>query len=57
MKNLDIIIPLFNEEDNILELVNSLNSIKDQLKDKLYVSFIFVNDGSTDESQEILKKI
>ncbi len=57
MKNLDIIIPLFNEEDNILELVNSLNTVKDQLKDKLYVSFIFVNDGSTDESQEILKKI
>lgn len=57
MKNLDIIIPLFNEEDNIFELVNSLNTVRDQLKEKLYVNFIFVNDGSTDESLEILKKI
>jgi len=57
VKNLDIIIPLYNEEDNLLELINSLSSVKDQLKDKLNISLLFVNDGSTDDSLELLKKI
>lgn len=45
-----VVIPIFNEEDNILELF-------EQLKKKKYnqtYEIIFVNDGSDDNSEDIL---
>ena len=52
---LSVIIPVFNEEKNIkplyLRLIKNLTSI-----DKNF-EIIFVNDGSTDSSEKILKKI
>lgn len=50
---LDIIIPIFNQEKNILNIYNKL---KDELANVKHY-FIFVNDSSNDKSLEILKNI
>ena len=54
IKSLSIIIPFFNESKRINE---SLKKIKNFLyRNKMKTEFIFVNDGSKDNSLEILKK-
>lgn len=49
-KLLSVIVPMYNEEDNALPLINALS---DALKDELY-EIIFVDDGSTDATVEQL---
>lgn len=53
--NLDIIVPVFNEEECLDEIFRRLNGVKDSLNGRLDVSFLFVNDGSKDRSAEILR--
>lgn len=54
IKSLSIIIPFFNESKRINE---SLKKIKNFLyRNKMKIEIIFVNDGSEDNSLEILKK-
>ncbi|MGB9707262.1 MAG: glycosyltransferase family 2 protein [Microgenomates group bacterium] len=50
---LSLIIPVFNEEKNILPLINRLNPI---IKNYQY-EIIFVDDGSTDNTVNQIKKI
>jgi glycosyltransferase involved in cell wall biosynthesis len=50
VKSLTAIIPIYNEANNLEKLINELNLIDDNV-----LSFcIFVNDGSSDNSQKIL---
>jgi len=53
-KTINIVIPIFNEEDNISPL---FQEIKKHLPDKYNFIFTFVNDGSKDESLNKLKKL
>ena len=57
MKNIDysVVIPIFNEEENISELWRKLSNILDRLDSSSEV--IFINDGSVDNSLELLKEI
>ena len=57
MKNLDysVVIPIFNEEEIIPELWRRLSDILDRLDGSSEV--IFINDGSVDNSLELLKEI
>ncbi len=57
MKTLDIVVPVYNEEDCIVETFKRLCDVKTLLLDKLHVNFLFVNDGSKDSSIDILKKL
>ena len=54
-KNLSIVVPVFNEADSIIEfndsLVKSISSLPYNFK------IIYVNDGSTDNSLEIISKL
>ena len=54
-----IIIPIFNERDNInplnAEILSSIKSLEDNNSHKFEI--IYVDDGSTDNSLEILKKL
>jgi len=51
-KDLSIIIPIFNESDNIPNLVDALNSFLSKVS--LDTEVIFVDDGSADNSVDIL---
>lgn len=55
MSTLDIIVPVFNEEDCLDEILRRLTGVRDSLKASLDVSFLFINDGSKDKSADILK--
>ena len=50
---LSIIIPVYNEADNIKLLVKK---IKDSLKNYKY-EVLFINDGSADNTEKIIEEI
>jgi glycosyltransferase involved in cell wall biosynthesis len=52
---ISIIVPVFNEQDNLEKLVNQINQNLQEFK-KTW-ELIFVNDGSTDDSQQIINKL
>jgi len=51
MNNFSIVVPIFNEQDNIINLYDEICS---SVKDKYLYEIIFVNDGSFDNSEKIL---
>ncbi len=53
--NLSVVIPLFNEEESIEELVNWI--IKVVQKESLKYEIILIDDGSTDNSWAIIKQL
>jgi len=52
---ISVVIPVYNEEESIEALYKELKSVLDNIK-KTY-EIIFVDDGSTDKSFEILEKL
>ncbi len=54
MNNLSLVIPVYNEKENLKKLVEE---IIESLDKKFVFEIIFVNDGSTDQSLEILNQI
>ena len=52
---LSLIIPLYNEEDNLTPLMDSIYSALNPLKQDWEV--IFVDDGSRDRSLDILRSL
>mgnify|MGYP006102298365 CR=1 FL=1 len=57
LQKLNIISPIFNEEKNIDNFFNGLKIEKDKLSRNYDINFIFVDDGSTDKSKQILKNL
>ncbi len=57
MKKLSIVIPLFNEEKNLLPLYEEIREILPKLTHFNDYELIMVNDGSRDQSLTILKEI
>ena len=55
-KSLSIIVSVYNEQDGLFQFWQSISKILLELKDYQW-RLIFVNDGSEDDSSEILKKI
>ena len=53
-KLLSIIVPIYNEEKTIKEVLTSLIKLKETVQS---IEIIVVNDGSTDATLEILKSI
>ena len=54
MPYLSVLVPIYNEADNLISLINE---IRDTLDDKINYELIYVDDGSTDNSWQILKSI
>jgi glycosyltransferase involved in cell wall biosynthesis len=52
---LSIVIPVFNEEDNLEPLVREIESVMEKVGKKFEI--IFVDDKSTDRSFEVLKEL
>lgn len=57
MKSLDIIIPIYNEEECLQELFARLLNLRVMMKAKVVMRFIFIDDGSIDESVAMLKAL
>lgn len=55
MKKLSIILPVYNEEENLLKLFNELDDVVRKIN--LDYEMIFVNDGSKDKSLSVLDEI
>jgi len=55
LKDLSVVIPSFNEEENIKLLYPKLKSVLEGLKKNYEI--IFVDDGSTDQTYDFLRKI
>ena len=53
MDQIDIVIPCFNEEENLPRLIQQLEKIVENSK----FSFVIVDNGSTDSTAEILGKV
>ncbi len=53
--DLSIVIPIYNEEENLPILYEKLKEVLDKLGKRYEI--IFVNDGSTDRSWEIIKQL
>lgn len=55
MIQVSIVIPVFNEEESLPELAQSIEGV---MADQEYsYEIIFVNDGSTDDSWEVIRKL
>lgn len=54
LPTLSIIIPCFNEEEGIHNLTLKLNPAVEELQQKYRVELIFVDDGSTDKTNQLL---
>lgn len=57
MKSILVIIPAYNEEDNIVPVYEKLESILGVLQDKYAFEMLFVNDGSTDSTMKEIEKL
>lgn len=56
MKHVTIIIPTFNEEKVVVQLLKRLHAMADSTKNVKF-EFLFVNDGSTDDTLHIIKRL
>jgi len=52
---LTVVIPIYNEEENITQLINRLNTFLSEIQTNTAAEVIFVDDHSTDNSSELLK--
>jgi len=55
IRSLSVVIPVYNEEENIPELYRELKEVLEKLPYRYEI--IFVDDGSTDRTYEILQKL
>lgn len=53
--NISVIIPAYNEKENLEELVNHIHKFRE--KENVDWEFVIIDDGSTDGSFELLKKL
>ena len=53
--NISIVIPLFNEEESISQLIQEVLAAMKQTKEKFEI--IVVNDGSVDNTANVLAKL
>tara|TARA_A100001037_G_C15104529_1_gene615691 strand:- start:405 stop:1400 length:996 start_codon:yes stop_codon:yes gene_type:complete len=54
-KLLSVVIPVFNESENIEKLISRLLAVLDRLKDKYDFELVFTDNHSTDGTYEVLK--
>jgi polyisoprenyl-phosphate glycosyltransferase len=57
MQLISFVLPIFNEQDNIPKLWEELSNLRKKIESDYNLEFIFVNDGSKDESIKELIKI
>lgn len=51
------IIPCFNEEDSLFELMRVLDQVKNENKNKFNLDILLINDGSSDKTQNLIEVV
>lgn len=55
MPSVSIVVPIFNESENVRALFDDINAVC--IRERLDYEIIFVDDGSTDDTAEIVKHV
>jgi glycosyltransferase involved in cell wall biosynthesis len=55
MKKISVVVPVFNEEDNVAPLFNEVKKVC--AKNRYKVEIIFIDDGSNDNTVQAIKKL
>ena len=56
INNISIVIPILNEEKNLIKLIKEIKKVKEETNIKKF-ELILVDDNSTDNSHEVLKNL
>ncbi|MGY3725214.1 glucosyltransferase [Granulicatella balaenopterae] len=54
---LSVVVPCYNEEATIRPFIQAIKPIEQQLASEVAFEYIFVNDGSTDETLAVLREV
>ena len=57
MKNVLVLIPTYNEEESIGNLLNRLQSVREQIANLYEIDILIVDDGSPDNTIKIVKSL
>ena len=57
MKKLSIVVPCYNEQETIYPFLEETQKTETKMKDQLIFDYIFVNDGSKDETLKVLRDV
>ncbi|MBO0487275.1 glycosyltransferase family 2 protein [Vagococcus fluvialis] len=57
MKLITFCVPMYNESENLKELYRHLDDLTKQYINKYKFEFLFINDGSIDDSLDIIKEL
>ena len=57
MKKLSIVVPCYNEQETIYPFLEETQKVESKMKDQLIFDYIFVNDGSKDETLKVLRDV
>lgn len=57
MKLITISVPAYNEQESIATLYETVVNVMDTVKDKYTFELLFINDGSKDNTLEIVKQL
>jgi len=57
MKKLSIVVPCYNEQETIYPFLEETQKIESKMKYQLIFDYIFVNDGSKDETLKVLRHV
>lgn len=55
--HIEVILPIYNEVQNIQPLIKELDKVQLQLKGNARLTYLFVNDGSKDGSAQLLQRL
>ena len=57
MKKVSIVVPCYNEEESIPLFYNEMQKVVEKMKKKCTFEFIFVNDGSKDNTIKVIREL
>lgn len=57
LPHIEVVLPVYNEEKNIPILFSRIASVQNAMKDKATMSYLFINDGSSDNTRAILDEL
>ncbi|MGE9834608.1 glycosyltransferase family 2 protein [Streptococcus sp. ZY19097] len=57
MRKISIVVPCYNEQETIYPFLEETQKIEQKLKKQLVFDYIFVNDGSKDDTLNVLREV